>query len=43
MEKFVERLLNLFDPPSPMEKRMERRWLIKLNKIQNQMKYENGN
>jgi len=38
MEKFVECLLNLFDPPSPMEKRMERRWQIRLRKIQNEMK-----
>ena len=38
MEKFVECLLNIFDPPSPMEKRMERRWQIRLRKIQNEMK-----
>jgi hypothetical protein len=38
MGKFIECLINLFDPMSPMEKRMERRWQIKLRKIQNEMK-----
>ena len=38
MEKFVECIINLLDPPSPMEKRMESRWQIRLRKIQNQIK-----
>jgi hypothetical protein len=42
MEKFVECLLNIFDPPSPMEKRMERRWQIRLRKIQNEIKEKNS-
>ena len=41
MEKLVECLINLLDPPSQIEKRMERRWQIRLRKIQNQMKYAN--
>jgi hypothetical protein len=41
MEKFIDCLLNLFDPPTPMEKRMERRWQIRLKKIQKQMTDEN--
>jgi len=38
MEKFINCLINLLDPPSPIEKRMERRWQIRLKKIQKQMK-----
>lgn len=38
MEKFIDCLLNLLDRPSRMEKRMEKRWLIRLEKIQNEMK-----
>jgi hypothetical protein len=38
MGKLVECLINLLDPPSLIEKRMERRWQIRLRKIQNQMK-----
>ena len=41
MEKFIDCLINLFDPPSPMEKRMERRWQSRLRKIQNEMKCKN--
>ena len=37
MEKLVECILNFFDPPSQMEKRMERRWQIRLRKIENEM------
>lgn len=37
IDKLIERLINLFDPLSPMERRMERRWQIRLRKIQNQM------
>ena len=40
MEKFIDCIMNLFDPPSPMEKRMERRWQIRLQKIQKQMQNE---
>jgi len=38
MIKFIEYILNLLDPPSQMEKRMERRWQCRLRKIQNEMK-----
>ena len=38
MAKFIECLINLLDPPSLVEKRMERRWQIRLRKIQNEMK-----
>lgn len=38
MAKFVECLINLLDPPSLVEKRMERRWQIRLRKIQEKMK-----
>jgi len=38
MVKFIECLINLLDPPSLVEKRMERRWQIRLRKIQNEMK-----
>jgi hypothetical protein len=41
MEKFIDCLLNIFDPPTLMEKRMERRWQIRLKKIQKQMTDEN--
>jgi hypothetical protein len=41
MGKLVDCLLNLLDPPSPTERRMERRWQIRLRKIQNQMKDAN--
>jgi hypothetical protein len=37
MGKFIECLINLLDPPSLVEKRMERRWQIRLRKIQNEM------
>ena len=40
MEKFIDCIINLFDPPSPMEKRMEKRWQIRLQKIQKQMQNE---
>ena len=40
MEKFVEFIINLLDPPSLTELRMERRWKSKLVKIQNKMKNE---
>ena len=40
MEKFIDCIMNLFDPPSPMEKRMEKRWQIRLEKIQKQMQNE---
>lgn len=38
MEKFIDCLINLLDPPTPMERRMERRWQIRLKKIQNKTK-----
>ena len=41
MGKLVDCLLNLLDPPSLIERRMERRWQIRLRKIQNQMKDAN--
>jgi hypothetical protein len=37
MEKFIEYILNLLDPLSQTEKRMERRWQSRLRKIQNEM------
>jgi len=37
MEKLVECILNFLDPLSQTEKRMERRWKIRLRKIQNEM------
>ena len=40
MEKFIDCIMNLFDPPSRMEKRMERRWQIRLQKIQKQIQNE---
>jgi hypothetical protein len=40
MERFIDCIINLFDPPTLMEKRMERRWQIRLEKIQKQMQNE---
>jgi hypothetical protein len=37
MAKLIEYLINLLDPPSLIEKRMERRWQIRLRKIQSEM------
>lgn len=41
MGKLVDCILNLLDPPSPIERRMERRWQIRLRKIQNKMRDAN--
>ena len=38
MSKFIDFIINWFDPLSIEEKRMERRWQIKLRKIQSEMK-----
>lgn len=38
MEKVVDFVINLLDPPSLIELRMERRWKSRLVKIQNKMK-----
>ena len=40
MEKFIDCIMNLFDPPSPLEKDLEKRWQIRLQKIQKQMQNE---
>jgi hypothetical protein len=40
MERFIDCIINLLDPPTLMEKRMERRWQIRLEKIQKQMQNE---
>jgi len=37
MSKFVDFILNLLDPPTQIEKRLERRWQCRLKKIQNEM------
>ena len=37
MAKLVDIILNIFDPPSLDELRMERRWKARLQKIQNEM------
>ena len=37
MAKLVDIILNIFDPPSLDELRMERRWKARLQKIQNKM------
>jgi|APGre2960657373_1045057.scaffolds.fasta_scaffold827532_1 hypothetical protein len=40
MEKFIDCIMNLFDPLSPLEKDLEKRWQIRLEKIQKQMQNE---
>jgi len=35
MEKIYKILINIFDPPTLQEIRMERRWKARLQKIQN--------
>ncbi len=37
MAKLVDIILNIFDPPSLDELRMERRWKARLQKIQNEI------
>lgn len=37
MAKFIEIIINIFDPISREELRMERRWNARLQKIQNKM------
>jgi hypothetical protein len=37
MNKLVTMFLNLIDPPSRMEQRMERRWMCRLKKIQQEL------
>jgi hypothetical protein len=38
ISKFIDFILNLLDPPSQMEKRLERRWQCKLRKLEKQMR-----
>lgn len=40
IEKFIDLLLNIFDPPSRIEQRLERRWQCKLRKLKEQMNPE---
>lgn len=37
MDRLVGLLLDLLDPPSPEEKRLERKWQCRLKKIQAEM------
>ena len=43
MEKFVDIILNIFDPPSREEKRMERRWNAKIRKMMEKLNNERSN